>query len=339
MKSPDQSNYIVLIEYYKKQGLMSNVVDSSNKPRVLFFGMLGRFSYASLDALLQSGIQVCAVVTPSNHDYDVNLPAIQEQEHHSLSRSMLPVLNSPSNPSILDLAYRRNIPIWKVRQLSNPSTVKELKVYQPDMICVACFSMRIPRVILDIPHLGSFNVHPSLLPANRGPEPLFWTLRKGDNRSGVTIHVMDEGLDRGAIVAQKAFEIPDGSKYSELETLAADLGGKLLAQSVWDIYTGVATQVNQDETKSSYHTFPCDHDFVIPSAEWDARHVYNFVCGVESWGIPMYLLNGNKILQIERAISYSHETTKLTQLVDTKPSDKECWVRCKQGSVLIEKKS
>jgi methionyl-tRNA formyltransferase len=316
---------------------MSNLIDSSVKPRVLFFGMLGKFSYASLHALLNSGIQVCSVVIPSKTGSEVNLPAIQKHDYNSLSSSMLPVLNPSIHSSILDLAHEHNIPVWKVRQLSNQDTFKVLSVYQPDMICVACFSKRIPRAILDIPRLGCLNVHPSLLPANRGPEPLFWTFREGAERTGVTIHVMDEGLDSGAIVAQESFEIPEGMKYSELENLAAELGGKLLVQSVWDTYNGKAIQIKQDETKSSYHPLPVDNDFVIPIAEWDAKHVYNFICGVESWGTPTYLLIGNKNIQIRKATSYSHETTEIDNPQDKKTSEKAIWVKCRHGGVQIEK--
>src|SRR6266536_191528 len=113
---------------------------------------------------------------------------------------------------------------------SNPGTIRVLTEYQPETICVACFSKRIPRDILDIPRLGCLNVHPSLLPANRGPEPLFWTFREGNQRTGVTIHLMDEGMDTGPIVAQEALEIPDGISYTQLEAQCAELGGKLLAR-------------------------------------------------------------------------------------------------------------
>src|SRR6266566_7943902 len=262
MKTPGQSYDIFLTEYYKKQGLMSN------SPRVLFLGMQGRFSYAPLLALLEAGIQVCAVVIPAEQGFEVELPAIQKQEQPPSSRSMLPVLNSSIHSSILDLARVRDIPVWKVRHLSNPETIKVLKVYQPDMICVACFSKRIPRNILDIPCLGCLNVHPSLLPANRGPEPLFWTFREGNQRTGITIHLMDEGMDTGPIVAQEALEIPDGIGYTQLEAQCAELGGKLLARGTWDLYNGVAVPVAQDENRSSYHSFPADDDFVVPVAEW-----------------------------------------------------------------------
>jgi methionyl-tRNA formyltransferase len=147
---------------------------------------------------------------------------------------------------------------------------------------------------------------------------------------------MDEGLDSGAIVAQEAIEIPDGISYSELEELSSVLGGNLLAQSVWDIYNGVAVLVRQDETKSSYHAFPCEDDFVVPVADWSARHVYNFICGVSSWDIPLHLLVSTKTFHIKKAISYSQKTIDQHNMIVNKQQDKPFWVKCKQGSVLVE---
>lgn len=307
----------------------------SKPPRVLFLGMQGRFSYAPLHALLESGIQVCAVIIPAEQSFKGDLTAIQKQEQLPSSRSNLPVLNFSLNSSILDLARVRDIPLWKVCQLSNADTIKVLTVYQPDMICVSCFSKRIPREILDIPRLGCLNVHPSLLPANRGPEPLFWTFRDGKQRTGVTIHIMDEGIDSGAIVAQEAIEIPDGASYPDLEEQCSELGGILLAQSVWDMYNGIAVFIAQDETKSSYHAFPSKDDFVIPVAEWSARHVYNFICGVASWGTMLHLLVGNKIVPINKAISYRQETTDSNSKIVNEQPNAAFWVRCQQGSVLV----
>jgi methionyl-tRNA formyltransferase len=336
MKTPGQSYTIFLIKYYKKQGLMSNTTQSSTLPRVLFFSMQGRFSYAPLHALLEAGIQVCAVIIPAEQGFQIEQSAIQKQEQQPVSHSMLPVLNSSIHPSILDLAMERKIPVWKVRRLSNSETIKVLTAYHPDMICVACFSKRIPREILDIPRLGCLNVHPSLLPVNRGPEPLFWAFRDGSGRTGVTIHVLDEGLDSGAIVAQETLEMPDGISYSELEEISAVLGGTLLAQSVWDLYNGIAVLVRQNETKSSYHAFPREDDFVVPVTDWNARHVYNFICGVSSWEIPIHLLIGAKTVHIKKAISYSLQTIDQHDMTANRQQDRGFWVKCKQGRVLVE---
>ena len=140
---------------------------------------------------------------------------------------------------------------------------------------------------------------------------------------------MDEGLDSGAIVAQEAMEIPDGISYSDLGEQSAQIGGTLLVQSVWHMYNQEAVLKKQDESKSSYHHFPSEDDFVVPVAEWSARHVYNFICGVASWGSPIALLIGKKTIEIKKAISYSQETT-------FKNESQGFWVRCKRGSVLVE---
>ena len=148
--------------------------------------------------------------------------------------------------------------------------------------------------------------------------------------------MMDEGMDGGAIVAQEIIEIPDGISYSGLEEQSAELGGELLAQSVWDIYHGVAVLAAQDEVKSSYHPFPRDDDFVVPVAEWSARHVYNFICGVASWGTPINLLVSNKYVHIKKVISYSQKTIDLNDKIVNEQTDGNFWVRCKQGSVLVK---
>ena len=174
-------------------------------PRVLFLGMPGNFSWPSLRALLDGGIDVCAVVLPASPRPGPDRPyhpPITRREQLRSTRSMLPLLNSSLHGGIVQLAWERQIPVWEVSRMSDPATVSTLAAYQPDLICVACFSLRIASSILDIPRLGSLNVHPSLLPAHRGPVPLFWAFRQGLQQTGVTIHLMDEGMDTGDILAQ-----------------------------------------------------------------------------------------------------------------------------------------
>lgn len=313
---------------------MSNTARIAHPPRVLFLGMQGNFSHPPLLALLESGIEVCAIVMPAEQSLSGDLPAIRRREQPQTSHTMLPVLHSTLHTSVLQLAWERQIPTWEVHRLSDPETISLLAAYQPDVICVACFSKRIPRAILDIPRLGCLNVHPSLLPANRGPEPLFWTFREGGQQTGVTIHLMDEGMDSGPIVLQEVVEVLDGISYAQLETQCATLGGKLLVQSAWNLYNGIVMPVPQDETKSSYHAFPSNNDFVVPVAEWSAQHVYNFICGVASWGIPIILQIGDNTVHVKKAISYSRKNTVNSEgEMDERPGE-GFWVRCKQGSVL-----
>ena len=285
---------------------MSNIVRASDRPRVIFMGMTGNFSHPPLVALLESGVEVCAVVLPASVK-DVSRPAIRRIEPPAKSHAMLPVLSSSLYTSIARIAWERSIPVWEVQRMSDAETYTVYSSCEADAFCVACFSLYIPRGILDIPRLGCLNVHPSLLPANRGPDPLFWTFRNGDRETGVTIHLMDEGLDTGPILAQEHIAVPDGVRYAELEARCADLGGRLLTRSLWDLYRGSAHLIPQEESKSSYLAQPAGQDYVVPGADWTARRVYNFVRGVASREQPVTLTVDRRTLKAVDAISYSHE--------------------------------
>ncbi len=318
---------------------MSNSKLPERPPRVLFLGMQCDFSYPALHALLESGIEVCAVVIPGSpgQGREKPYPYISHSEHIEVparsTRPVLPVLHSSLHPDILQLAWGRQIPVREVQHLADPEAISRLAAYQPDVICVACYSQRIPPVILNIPRLGCLNVHPSLLPANRGLVPLFWTFREGCEQTGVTIHFMDEGMDTGDILAQALVDVPDGINYARLESQCAARGGELLARTTWSLYNGLAVRVPQDEAKSSYHSFPSTEDFAVPVAEWSARHVYNFICGVADWGDPIKLDVGAEHFLVQGAISYSHKDMGAAETYYREGETLR--IRCKLGWVRV----
>lgn len=314
---------------------MSNNISLQRSPRVLFFGMEGAFSFPSLVALLESGVEVCAVVVPASSRPGRLPPAIQQREAPQALRSPLPLVNSSLHTSIVQLAWQKRLPIWEVSRLDHPETIRILAAYQPDILGVSCFSLRIPQSILALPRLGCLNVHPSLLPANRGPVPLFWTFREGSATIGVTIHVMDEKMDSGDILAQKKIPVADGISYSQLEAQCAIQGGTLLAQTVWELYVGNVSARSQHEERSYYHSFPSDDDFVVHVAEWDARHVYNFIRGVGYWAQPVELRVDGEALYCRDVSSYS-----LEKELDDKASyywtEEGLRIRCKIGWICVE---
>ncbi|MEO7021528.1 MAG: methionyl-tRNA formyltransferase [Ktedonobacteraceae bacterium] len=308
-------------------------------PRVVFLGMQSNFSHPSLRALLAAGIEVCAVIMPAVENKP-DVPALRRLEPPSRRRTLLPVNQSSLHTSVQQLAWDRNIPLWEVSRLADPAVIELLSSYQPDLICVACFSRTIPRAVLAIPRLGCLNVHPSLLPDNRGPEPLFWTFRLGHERSGVTIHLMNEGLDSGAIVVQEAFDLPEDITYAELEEQAAKLGGTLLVKAVEEMARGQAECRLQDESQSSSYPYPSNQngreDFVIYPKQWDARHVYTFICGVKDWGEPLLLVADDALtLEVEDVLVYSYKPNDLT----LQTNERDAWpVRCKRGKVVVKGK-
>ncbi|MGH2494804.1 MAG: methionyl-tRNA formyltransferase [Ktedonobacteraceae bacterium] len=308
---------------------MSNIDAPSPAPRALFLGMSGNFSPPSLLSLLDSGVEVCAVVLPAR-DHHAGQSALRSLEPPLQARPLLPVLQSSLHNSITNIAWKHSIPVWEVASMSAPEIINLFSHYQPDIMCVACFSLYIPRTVLDIPRLGCLNVHPSLLPANRGPDPLFWTFYNGYHETGVTIHMMDEGLDTGPIVAQEKIAVPDGITYAQLEAECAALGGKLLARSLWQLYQGTATLTPQDETKSSYLPMPKGKDYVVIAAEWEARRVYNFICGVASRSQPVTLITHDRPMRVADIISYSRSSAYENM------NDEVMSVKCLDGWVLIK---
>jgi methionyl-tRNA formyltransferase len=249
---------------------------------------------------------------------------------------MLPVAYNMQSAPLTQIAWTRHIPVWEVDRLAHPDTLATLAAYQPDVIGVACFSRLIPRVLIDLPRAGCLNVHPSLLPANRGPVPLFWTFREGCDTTGITIHFMEERMDRGAILAQEAIALHDGMSYNELEALCALRGGGLLASTIWALYEGRARSYPQDETKSSCHSFPEDADFVVQPAAWHARHVYNFICGMSSWDRPVTIWLDDKRFVVRKAIAYYLDN--LADLPAMQPhmcTEREMLVPCRIGRVHV----
>lgn len=307
---------------------MSNINISSSAPRALFLGMIGTFSPPALLALLNGGIDVCAVVLPARN-HQPGQPALRPVEPPLQARPMLPVLHSSLHNSIANLAWKQHIPVWEVASMSAPETINLFSQYQPDIMSVACFSLYIPRTILDIPRLGCLNVHPSLLPANRGPDPLFWTFHEGHHETGVTIHRMDEGMDTGPIVAQEKITVPDGITYGQLEAECATLGGELLVRSLWQLHSGTAILTPQDEAKSSYLPMPTGKDFMVTTSQWEARRVYNLIRGVASRDQPVTLITDDKSIQIMEATSYSHNN------IDRNTSDEFIKVRCLDGWIMV----
>jgi methionyl-tRNA formyltransferase len=286
-----------------------NEIEQRARPRIIFFGMPGSFSLPVFSTLLASNYEICAVVLPLRSVPGATiLPLRLRSAPAAVKPARFALQMADGDPlALLKLAWERDIPVWEVSRLAHPDTVAMLRSFQPDMICVACFSQRVPSIVLSLPRYGCLNVHPSLLPDNRGPEPLFWTFRRGDAVTGVTIHIMDEAMDSGDILLQEQIAVPDGISYAELERCCAQLGGQLLVRAIDDLYAGRAHRQPQDERLSSYYSFPQQEDFVVKPALWRARHLYNFVRGIGHWEAPVVVSTGEEEwCEVRNAISYSH---------------------------------
>jgi methionyl-tRNA formyltransferase len=176
-------------------------------------------------------------------------------------------------------------------------TVRE---FAPDLIVAACFPWRLPSVIRDEARLGGINLHPSLLPHFRGPDPLFWVYYFGEPRSGATVHQMSDDFDAGAILGQKAFDVADGLPGDRLEALAASYGADLLVDVIAQLGAGKSDPQPQDATLASNQSWP-SHSHLIIRRDWSVRHTLNFVTGVIPLGYAPQVETSRGTLVIQRA--------------------------------------
>jgi methionyl-tRNA formyltransferase len=298
---------------------MSEAIGPSNEVaralNVVYFGTTGAFSVPPLEALLAAGVRVCAVVLPAlaaaappiaaRPARGAVLPAVR-------ARPVLPLLTPFVDHTIVSLAAAHGIPVFEVARLAHPLTLATLGELRPDVICVACFSRRLPPALLALPRLGCLNVHPSLLPANRGPDPLFWTFHRGDRETGVTIHRMDIGLDSGPILAQQRVEVPVGIGEPALERELATRGAELLVHVVHQLAAGTARPAPQDERFATRFPWPSEADFVITPA-WSARRAFGFSAGVAGRARPVLLEAGGRSFAVREPLGYD-EAARLDSL-------------------------
>jgi methionyl-tRNA formyltransferase len=272
--------------------------------RLLFLGMDGTFSYPPLAAILK------AIKTRQAADFEVVtviLPASTVQKFKfdgpimplppERPQSELPLIQPYLSENIIHLAWANHIPVYLVRNMRDTAVSTFIHDLRPDIACVACFPYVIPADILTIPKHGFLNIHPSLLPAYRGPDPLFWIFRNGDRENtGVTLHWMDSGLDTGDILSQRPFTFPDGISGLEADQLLAGVGAEMLLEGLEQIATGQASRRPQPGG-GSYQPQPSAEAFTLDRS-WAARRAFNFMRGTAHWNYPYMLQIGSQTLTL-----------------------------------------
>lgn len=251
--------------------------------RVLFFGLPAGISAVVLEKLLAFGVDVVAVVL-SARTVPHLLPATDApwawlSPHMPLG---LPIVNLAGTADTLSVAWAAGLPVMAARDFNHPETLAAPAGLATDVAVVSCFTQRLPATLLAIPRYGFLNIHPSLLPAYRGPVPVFWQLRDGAE-TGVTVHYMDEGLDTGDIAAQAAVPLPDGISQADAERQLMLVGVDLLRGVLADLSRGVVDRQPQP-AGGSYFGYPQPADFAL-SIDWPARRAYNFMRATAADGV------------------------------------------------------
>lgn len=196
---------------------------------------------------------------------------------------------------VKEYAIEKNLKLYQPTKVrNNEDFIKEIKQLNPDVICVVAYGKILPKELLEIPKLGSINVHPSLLPNYRGAAPIQWAILNGDEKTGVTTMYMDEGLDSGDIILQEEINIEKNQTTGELWNISSKIGAELLLKTLKLIENGTAPRKKQGEI----YTLAPMLDKSIAKIDWEnktAEQINNLIRGLNPIMGAYTLLNGKKI--------------------------------------------
>lgn len=262
--------------------------------RIVFFGSLGVMSYGALQTLLKRKIPIAAVV----------IPGVKPENTLHNRLGDIPVVQTPKHDTIELLALEHYIPVTYVSRLDDLESYSNISKYNPHFILTACFPYILPEKIWRLASIASLNIHPSLLPKYRGPNPIFWQLKNGETRTGVTLHLIDNLVDGGDIVLQRQITFKNGVRDRAIHLLAGEQGAKMFMETL-RLYRQNAIECKpQDPAAASYMGAPTEEEFNLP-IRWSAQHAFNFMRGTEDWKTPYNVRTGGRQIRLESAIAYS----------------------------------
>jgi methionyl-tRNA formyltransferase len=237
------------------------------------------FSSPVLAALVRPDVELVGVVTPQT---------APDPEPYRLIRG----LRSRATIMLSARAGHFEAPRYLVRDIANPRLHAELAALAPDLIIVACYPRLIPQPIRDAARIAALNIHPSLLPRHRGPDPLFWTFHAGDNISGITIHHLSGRFDAGDILLQDTTSIHADESLSDLEQRLA----RLAANQVGRLISGLPSLPlprPQNPALATSEPLPTESDRTI-DATWSITRARRFIAGVAGSHGPLFWQDDGK---------------------------------------------
>lgn len=236
-------------------------------------------------------------------------------------------------PPVKVVAQTLGVPVFQPEKVRTPETLSRLAEFRAELFIVVAYGRILPQAILDLPPLGCWNVHASLLPKLRGAAPIQWAVIRGDRETGVSIMRMEAGLDTGPVAAMRACPIADDDTAGALFERLADLGAALLADTLPIIASGRATVSPQDDAAATLAPPLTKQDGLIDFSK-SARLVSAQARGVDPWPGATALLDGEPIrLFHPRVVGDERRRGEAGEVLGLGPSGLE--IACGEGVVAF----
>lgn len=220
------------------------------------------FAVPSLEALIENGYNVVGVFCQ---------PDRPKGRGHKLAAC-----------PVKETAVKHNIPVFQPERIKREEGVAMLKACAPDLCVTVAFGQLLSQEILDIPPLGTINVHSSLLPKHRGSAPINWSMIMGDRVTGVTTMFTDKGMDTGDILLMRETPIGEKENAGELSDRLSVMGAQLLIETIRELEAGTLRRIPQDHEAATYEP---KMDKELGRIDWTkpAKQIDWLVRGVTPW--------------------------------------------------------
>ena len=247
------------------------------------------FSVGALEAIIKAGHEVVLVVT-------------QPDKPKGRGKAM------QASP-VKECALSHGIEVFQPTKIRESENVEYLRKFGADIFVVAAFGQILPKSILDMPKYGCVNIHASLLPKYRGAAPIQWAVINGDEVTGVTTMLMNEGIDTGDMIAKKQVRLAEDETGGSLFDRLADTGAELIVETKKMLEEGTAEFTPQNSEEAT-HTSMISKE--LGSIEWSkpAAEIERLIRGLNPWPSAYTRLKG-KTFKIWKA-----------QVVEVSSSDK-----------------
>lgn len=266
--------------------------------RIVFMGTPD-FAVPSLRSLLRHGYEVVGVICQ---------PDRPKGRGHKLMAC-----------PVKEAAVAAGIPVFQPERIKRPEGVAMLRGLMPDLCVTAAFGQLLSQEILDIPPLGTVNVHSSLLPKHRGSAPINWSIMKGDAETGVTTMFTDKGMDTGDILLCERTPIGPRETAGELSERLAELGAELLIRTLKALEAGELIRTPQDAAAATYEP-KLDKEAGRINWSRSIREIDCLVRGVTPWPGAFTTVAGEtmKVFELRRCNGESGEEPGTVLAADAK---------------------
>jgi methionyl-tRNA formyltransferase len=246
-------------------------------PLKLIFCGTPQFAVPTLEALIHAGHEITLVVTQPDR------PTGRKQ-----------ILTAPP---IKLVAQANSLPITQPEKIkTNPDFRTLLEQIQPDAIVVVAYGRIIPKWMLDLPRLGCINLHGSLLPKYRGAAPIQWAVAMGEQVTGNTTMLLEEGLDTGPILLQQPTPIRPEQTSADLFEELSTQGAPLVVQTLADLADGSLKPLPQDHTQATLARILDREDGRMDFVAHTATELWNRWRGFQPWPGAFTTLEGKKLI-------------------------------------------